>query len=491
MGDMMEKLILEDINIYRVLSSMHEGILIADTTGKVLFYNETQARIDDLDPEDVIGKKIIDIYQLTDDTSTTMRCLKSGQAIMNEPKVYQTRFGKVANIINNVYPLYKSGILIGAINFCKDYHLLEKTVVMGHKASKKKKADNGAQFHFSDIIGSDPDMLNAVRIATMSSNSPSPIMIYGETGTGKELFAQSIHNHSSRREKPFIPINCAAIPENLLEGILFGTSKGAFTGAVNKSGLFEQGDGGTIFLDELDSMPLTLQVKLLRVIQEKKVRKLGSLKEIDLDIKIISSVGQSPLEIIQKGALRMDLFYRMGVVFIMLPPLRERKDELNELVRYFIVEYNKTLNKQVTHISKNVSYLFMKYHWPGNVRELKHVIEASMNLIAGGSTIRFAHLPSHIFSFAKKNPPQSLEITASHSTIPGKDVFPSNLSQTQAANERQIIINALRSTGGNAAKAAGSLGVSPQSFHYKIKKHGLKPKEFLSKQEGVKNSGKV
>lgn len=478
---LMDKLNLDDIDIYRVLSSMHEGIVISDITGKVRFFNETQAKIDDIDSKDAIGKKITDIYQLTDKTSPTMRCLKSGQPIINETMVYQTRLGKVANIINNVYPLYKLGKLIGAINFSKDYQLLEKTIVQEQGSSGKKKTGNYARFCFTDIIGSDPDMLNAVRIASISSNSPSPIMIYGETGTGKELFAQSIHNHSSRKKKPFIPINCAAIPENLLEGILFGTSKGAFTGAVNKSGLFEQGDGGTIFLDELDSMPLTLQVKLLRVIQEKKVRKLGSLKEIDLDIKIISSVGHPPLEIIQKGSLRMDLFYRMGVVFIMLPPLRERKEELKKLVQYFILEYNKILNIQVSNVSRNVFDLFASYHWPGNVRELKHVIEASMNMVGKGRTIRLVHLPPHIFSFAKKNLPKSLEIKPSHTMVPGKDVFSSNLSKTQAANERQLIRNALKSTKGNAAKAARSLGVSPQSFHYKIKKHGLKPKEFLSK----------
>ena len=473
----MEKLNLEDIDIYRVLSSMHEGILIADKKGTIRFYNETQARIDDLDPKDVMGKKVLDIYKLNDNTSTTMRCLKSGRSIMNETKMYQTKLGKAANIINNVYPLYKSGILIGAINFCKDYQLLEKTIVQDIRAPLKKKPGNAALFHFSDIIGSDPDMLNAVRIATMSSNSPSPIMIYGETGTGKELFAQSIHSHSSRRKMPFIPINCAAIPENLLEGILFGTSKGAFTGAINKRGLFEQADGGTIFLDELDSMPWTLQAKLLRVIQEKKVRKLGSLKEIDLDIKIISSVGHPPLETIQKGRLRMDLFYRMGVVFIMLPPLRERKGELDELVRYFILEYNKILNVEVGNVSKSVLDLFRRYHWPGNVRELKHVIEASMNVVAKGRTIRFAHLPSHIFSFAKKDLLKTLEVKASHTLMHGKDVFSSNLAQTQAANERQIIVNALNSASGNAAKAARNLGISPQSFHYKLKKYRLRRKE--------------
>ncbi len=474
----MDKLQLDDIDIYRVLSSMHEGVLIADVTGKISFYNETQARIDDLEPKDVIGMKIVDIYQLDHHTSPTMRCLKTGKPIINETMVYQTRLGKVANIINNVYPLYKSGILIGAINFCKDYQLLEKTIVQDQKAPQKNKTGNYAQFHFSDIIGSDPEMLNAVRIAGMSSNSPSPIMIYGETGTGKELFAQSIHNHSTRRKKPFIPINCAAIPENLLEGILFGTSKGAFTGAINKRGLFEQADGETIFLDELDSMPLTLQVKLLRVIQEKKVRKLGSLKEIELDIKILSSVGHPPLEIIQNGTLRMDLFYRMGVVFIMLPPLRERKDELNELVRYFILEYNKTLNVQVSNISKTVLDLFRRYHWPGNVRELKHVIEASMNMVAKGTTIRLAHLPSHIFSFAKKELQKPLEANTSTAQVHAKVVFSSNLAQTQAENEKQIISDALKATKGNAAKAAKSLGISPQSFHYKLKKYRLKSKKI-------------
>jgi arginine utilization regulatory protein len=476
----MNKLNLEEIDIYRVLSSMHEGVLISDVKGRVLFYNETQAKIDDIAVKNAIGKKITDIYQLNDDTSPSMRCLKSGKPIMNETMVYRTRLGKVANIINNVYPLYKSGRLIGAINFCKDYQLLEKTIIRDQKVPQKRKMGNSTLFHFSDIIRSHPDMLNAVRIARMSADSPSPIMIYGETGTGKELFAQSIHNHNSKKKKPFIPINCAAIPENLLEGILFGTSKGAFTGAINKSGLFEQAHGGTIFLDELDSMPLTLQAKLLRVIQEKKVRKLGSLKEIDLDIKIISSVGHPPLEIIQKGRLRMDLFYRMGVVFIMLPPLRERKEELTELIQSFISEYNRVLNVHVSNVSKNVFNVFVNYHWPGNVRELKHVIEASMNMVAKGRTIRLAHLPSHIFSFAKKKHLKSLEIKTSPTTVPAQDVRSSDLSQTQAANERQMIRNALRSTGGNAAKAARNLGVSPQSLHYKIKKHRLRRQDFLS-----------
>ncbi len=477
----MEKLNLEDIDIYRVLSSMHEGVLISDINGTVRFYNKAQAQIDSIAADDAIGKKITEIYQLADATSPSMRCLKSGKPIINETMLYRTQLGKIANIINNVYPLYKSGKLIGAINFCNTYQLLEKTIVQDQDSSKRRKSSNSARFNFSDIIGSNPDMRNALRIAKLSSDSPSPIMIYGETGTGKELFAQSIHNHSSRMKKPFIPINCAAIPENLLEGILFGTSKGAFTGAMDKSGLFEQANGGTVFLDELDSMPLTLQVKLLRVIQERKVRKLGSIKETPLDVKIISSVGQPPLEIIKEGLLRMDLFYRMGVVFIMLPPLRERKDELTDLTRHFIEKYNPVLNVDVLSVSQKVFDLFEGYQWPGNVRELKHVIEASMNMIGDTKTIRIAHLPAHIFSFVKQEASELREIRTSQQPVLLNDTPLSDLPRAQAENERQIIENALKETGGNAAKAARSLGVSPQAFHYKLKKYQLNRKDYISK----------
>ncbi|MCA1786392.1 MAG: sigma 54-interacting transcriptional regulator, partial [Desulfobacteraceae bacterium] len=301
--------------------------------------------------------------------------------------------------------------------------------------------------------------------------------ISGETGTGKELFAQSIHNHSPRKKKPFIPVNCAAIPENLLEGILFGTSRGSFTGAIDKPGLFEQANGGTIFLDELDAMPLTLQAKLLRVIQEKKVRKLGSLKETDLDVKILSSVGQPPLKTIQNGSLRMDLFYRMGVVSILLPPLRERKGEFDALIRYFITKYNQALKEKVTSISPRVAELFAGYNWPGNVRELEHIIEAAMNMVGGASVIRMAHLPPHIFSFVGKNPLQ----TSTHKPD-NREIFGTSLLEAQASSEQQMIAGALAGSRGNAAKAARRLGISPQSFHYKLKKYGINRREYAVRE---------
>lgn len=475
----MERINFEDIDIYSVLSSMHEGVVIADITGKVIFFNQTQGRIDDVVPKDAIGRKILDIYQLADDTSPIMRCLISGGPIINETLIYRTRLGRVCNILFSVFPLYKNGQLIGAINFSKEYQILEK-VILSQAASAgpvSKKSLNGTRFSFKDIIASDPKMQHAIRIAGMSAGSPSPIMISGETGTGKELFAQSIHNHSPRKKKPFIPVNCAAIPENLLEGILFGTSRGSFTGAIDKPGLFEQANGGTIFLDELDAMPLTLQAKLLRVIQEKKVRKLGSLKETDLDVKILSSVGQPPLKTIQNGSLRMDLFYRMGVVSILLPPLRERKGEFDALIRYFITKYNQALKEKVTSISPRVAELFAGYNWPGNVRELEHIIEAAMNMVGGASVIRMAHLPPHIFSFVGKNPIQ----TPTHGPD-NREIFGTSLLEAQASSEQQMIAGALAGSRGNAAKAARRLGISPQSFHYKLKKYGINRREYAVRE---------
>lgn len=482
----------DDIDIYRVLDFLHEGVVISDITGKIVFFNAAQGRIDDFTRDEAIGRQITDVYKLNNKTSPTMRCLRSGEPIINETLVYRTRLGRVSNIISNVYPLYKGGTLIGAINFSKDYQVLEKIMVADTRTGKKARSGNGTRFSFRDIIASDPDMLNAMHIAKMASGSPSPIMISGETGTGKELFAQSIHNHSHRKKKPFIPVNCAAIPEHLLEGILFGTSKGSFTGAIDKRGLFEQADGGTIFLDELDSMPLTLQAKLLRVIQEKKVRKLGSLVEKELDVKIISSVSKPPLDIIQTGALRMDLFYRMGVVSILLPPLRERKGGFNALVAAFIEKCNTTLGEKVAGISDRVDDLFRHYHWPGNVRELEHIIEAAMNMVAGETIIRLPHLPPHIFAFAGDRTP-GRDNTVAPEAWPGADKVTGNipvghvpgtrLADTQALNEKSMICKALERSGGNAAKAARQLGVSPQSLHYKLKKYRIDKKTYAGQAE--------
>jgi transcriptional regulator with PAS, ATPase and Fis domain len=220
----------------------------------------------------------------------------------------------------------------------------------------------------------------------------SPVMLFGETGTGKELLAQSIHNRSSRSSGRYVAVNCAAIPENLLEGILFGTTRGAFTGAVDKPGLFEKAHGGTLLLDEINAMTMGLQAKLLRFLQERKIRRVGSLEERDVDLKIISSVNVNPHVAIAQQTLRADLFYRLAVIFIRIPPLRERLQDLPALISHFLSKSNALLNRQIAGLSEAVISRFEHYPWPGNVRELEHVIEGALSDTLGRPSAAAARL---------------------------------------------------------------------------------------------------
>ena len=307
-----QSLRLDAIDLLSVLSAFDEGVVIADKSGRIVFYNQTQSQIDDLEPDYVIGKSVPDVYHLDQNSSMILRCIKSERPILGELFFYRTCRGKLVNTVNSAFPLMQNSRVTGAICFIKDYNLLDKKIAATPACSPYEGHGygNGTRFTFADIIGDDEKFLQSVKMARLTADSPSPVMLYGETGTGKEMFAQSIHNHGSRHASRFIGVNCAAIPENLLEGLLFGTSKGAFTGAVNKIGIFEQAHGGTLFLDEIDSMPLNLQTKLLRFLQERKIRRVGGSTDIKIDVKIISSVSNNPQMALQDGQIRMDLFYR-------------------------------------------------------------------------------------------------------------------------------------------------------------------------------------
>jgi len=491
-----QSLRLDEVDLMSILSAFDEGVIIADKSGRIIFYNQTQSRIDELEAEWVIGRSVPEVYNLDHSSSIILRCIESGQPILGEIFFYRTCRGKLINTVNSVFPLMQRGQVTGAICFIKDYNLLDRKVADTSTCSpyESRGYGNGTRFTFNDIIGDDEKFLQSVKMARLAADSPSPVMLYGETGTGKEMFAQSIHNHGNRRTGRFIGINCAAIPENLLEGLLFGTSKGAFTGAVNKPGIFEQAHGGTLFLDEVDSMPLNLQTKLLRFLQERKIRRVGGATDIRIDVKVVSSVSSNPQQALQEGKIRMDLFYRLAVVFIPIPPLRQLKNGVENLTRHFIYKYNLVLGKSVLGVAEDVIDVFRRYQWPGNVRELEHMIEGTMNVIQSDDIIRMHHLPRHFlppdFNRLTQTAGEPSAVSASESgqapefkTQPGgllpadygpMSALPQSLLRLQQDREKELIHSALVESAGSVSRAARKLNISRQLLHYKIKKYNLK-----------------
>lgn len=498
---------LADISFLHMFDAFHEGVTITDTKGKILYINAAQVKMDDLKVEDVLGKLVQDVYRVDEGVSPTIQCLRNQTAVTNLAIYYRTRLGRMVNSIHNVYPLFASNKLYGAIIYVTDYGSLDPAMHSKKPSTLPKRTKetvesvihrkhhclaNGTRFKFNDIIGHDRNFTKAVRSASLASDSPSPIMLYGETGCGKELFAQSIHNHSSRRSSDYIAVNCAAIPENLLEGILFGTTKGAFTGAVDQQGLMEQANGGTLFLDEVNSMSLSLQAKLLRVLQERKVRRVGSLQEVELDIKLLSSVNQDPREAIHEGNLRADLMYRLGVVFITIPPLRNRPVDIESLAYHFLYACNQLLNKKIQGISNEVLQLFQNYQWPGNVRELEHIIEGAVNMVQNSNSLQLQHLSVHLadasfFDTAQQSDQddpleehklEKVTIRDFFAQSNRSKVLPKKLAFVNKEYEREAIHLAMIEAEGNASLAGRKLGVSPQLMHYKLRRYNIDAKTY-------------
>jgi arginine utilization regulatory protein len=452
-----------------IFDSFSDGVIVTNSDGVIVYYNRAMSRIDELDPDTVISSRVTDVYDLDNSTSLIMQCLTKREPIIDEPIYYRTRMGKFANTIHNVMPIFNKKKMVGAICFIRDYHALANTIASMHVPGKDHQFDS-ASVTFEKIIGNDRAFIDAINSARMAASTPSPVMLFGETGTGKELFARAIHNHSSRSTKKYTPVNCAAIPENLLEGILFGTSKGAFTGAVDKAGLFETTSNGTIFLDEINSMPMGLQSKILRSIQESLVRRVGALKEIEINLKIISSVNKDPHIAIAEQTLRSDLFYRLGVVFIHIVPLRERMEDLELLINHFINKHNSRLYKNVVKISDNVMELLKLYNWPGNIRELEHVIEGAMNSVGTGEVIRVNHLQTHFSNWPVKGRALNL-LRRSDDQFSGASNI--NLIKNKSDHEEGIITASLLENKGNITRTAGALGISRQLLYYKIKKFNI------------------
>ncbi|HSR43324.1 MAG TPA: sigma-54 dependent transcriptional regulator, partial [Longimicrobiales bacterium] len=314
---------------------------------------------------------------------------------------------------------------------------------------------------FGEIVARSPAMLEALEMATKVAAHPAPVLISGASGTGKELVARLIHREGDRADGPFVPVNCGAIPENLLESEFFGYMKGSFSGADrDKAGLFEAADGGTLFLDEIAELPLPLQVKLLRALQEGEIRRVGGTETLSVDVRIIAATNKDLEQLVKDGEFREDLYYRLAVVPIHLPALRRRTDEIPELVHHLLERHGRRLAVEVDGIDPDAMEVLLEYPWPGNIRELENVLERAL-VISEGGRIDVEHLPAQVRDPSPDEMPLDVE---------GDDL---SVKRRTAELERHLIQRALKRTEGNRTQAAELLDLSPRALRYKIKDYGL------------------
>ncbi len=462
-----------------IMDHIDEGVHVVDGNGLTVVYNKKMAELENMDRNMVLNKDLLEVFpSLTKENSTLLQCLKTGEVIKNKQQEYLNKLGQKITTINTTIPLFFNNQKF-ALEIAQDItevkDLYNKIIRLQERliAGEEKSGLGNKYFTFPDIIGEDRGLKKVIMYARQAAKTDSSILLVGDTGTGKELFAQSIHSASIRGDKPFIAQNCAALPDNLLEGILFGTRKGGFTGAVNRKGLFEQANRGTLLLDEINSMSTALQAKLLRVLQEGAMRPVGGNKDISIDVRIIATLNTPPVKAIKEGTLREDLYYRLAVVLLYLPLLSERGDDIILLSNYFIETFNKKFGCQVRGLSKEVKEIFKKYSWPGNVRQLEHVIEGAMNIIGEDEFIQEEHVGPFLLEDRELTKLTGNELYSPGLQISDKVSLPERLDRI----EKEIIKNVLQETGGNVTRAARKLGIRRQSLQYRLDKYNIRDKK--------------
>lgn len=443
----------------QIIENPYEGVIAVDKNGMVTLINDTYLNITGRRREDILGKHISNISE----NCNLPQVLKTGKPILCD-------FCNIRDhgFITMRVPIMQDGEMVGAfgktlftdISIAK---VLTQKLEQMEWQLKYYKGEceklNRSKYIFEDIIGQSDVISDIKNMARRVAKSVSTVLITGESGTGKELFAHAIHEASKRRKRPFIKVNCAAIPDNLLESELFGYVEGAFTGAKKggKPGKFELADRGTIFLDEIGDMPLLMQAKLLRVLQEREIERIGSLEPIIIDVRVIAATNQNLEELVAKGKFREDLYYRLNIIEINVPPLRERTQDIPLLVNFLISKLNAKLHKQIDGISKEAMDLLQQYNWPGNVRELENILELAINMTEG------THLYVEDFPCVSRK----IDDNNKHSEKPA-------LSDILAQTERQILKDTLKHTKGDKKAAAKVLAIHPSALYRKLNKYNMR-----------------
>ncbi len=440
-----------------VLNTAYDGLIVVNKKGIVTMTNQAFSSFFDQKPEDLVGRPITEIY----DNPKFTEVLETAQPVHGYIHDLNGH-----EIIASRVPILQDGKIVGALGkvVFKDvnelYALTKKIDSLRSELDYYKKTVSENNSSALELLhGRNRIMSSLIQTTLRVAKSGSTVLLRGESGTGKELFALLLHAQSSRSEGPFIKVNCAAIPENLLESEMFGYDEGAFTGARKggKIGKFELANGGTLFLDEIGDMEMSMQAKLLRVIQEREVERLGSNKSHKVDFRLVAATNRDLEGMIQDKQFREDLYYRLNVVTLTIPPLRERIDDLGILIKTFIKKFNLQFAQSVTGITDEAKDVLKKHRWPGNIRELENIIERAFNMV-DGTEIELKHLPSY------------LQIIASHDIRPYVE---GSLETILNEVEKDALIIALKNTNGNKVQAAKSLGLSRAGLYKKLIKHQL------------------
>jgi PAS domain S-box-containing protein len=434
------------------VESLPEGVLIIDREGRVLYMNEAGAKMLDLDAPSCIGQSVEDIV---DFRPVVLQALETGRGYLEkEFRIESPTRGPLHFIKSAILLRDDAGQVLGVID------CFRKAKVGAGKGCRDTEPQ--AQYCFSDIIGHDPQFLNAIRLAQLAASTDATVLLDGESGTGKELFAHAIHTEGEHRDGPFVVVNCAGLPQSLIESELFGHVSGAFTGATREgyAGKFEQAHNGTIFLDEISELPIEMQAKLLRVLQDKTFTRLGGSRPITTNARIIAATNRDLLEEVRNQRFRADLFYRLNVLRITIPPLRSRESDVFYLAEHIIEKLAARHGVPSPKINWEVHQALARYDWPGNIRELENMMERAIILANGGGEIRLEHVPDNL------TPSQDARI------VPAEGV--SGAEENLDTIERSAIMAALRANHGNVSRTAHRLGVSRNTLYRKIEKYKLR-----------------
>ncbi|OPX18646.1 hypothetical protein BXT86_00030 [candidate division WOR-3 bacterium 4484_100] len=442
----------ENARILAILNSITDGVMTVDNEWRITSFNPAAEKITGYRAEEVIGKICAEVMRSKscEGDCPLRRTMQTQAPIYDFEMDFIKKDGEVVPIsVNTALLIDEEGEIIGGVETFRDLSIYKRLTEELH-----------LKYSFANLIGKDEKMQRIFALIKEISPTSTTVLVTGETGTGKELVARAIHYNSPRRNRPFVKIDCAALPETLLESELFGYKKGAFTDAkTSKPGKFELANGGTIFLDEIGELPMSIQAKLLRVLEQQEFEPLGGTRTVKVDVRIIAATNQDLNKAMREKRFREDLYYRLNVVVITLPPLRERVEDIPLLIEHFINIFREKFKKPINRVSSRAMDLLLDYPWPGNVRQLEHAIEHSF-IHCQGRTIETHHLPDEI----RKKSPISL----------GKGIVQSESPLEQA--EKAVILEVLKDTNWNQKKAARRLNISRITLWRKLKKYGITPR---------------